>query len=47
MNQVGGLGLFSKDYVKAYKNAVMGLDVPKFTIFGYMGLIVLFLWVFQ
>jgi hypothetical protein len=42
-----GLGLFSKDYVKAYKNAVMGLDVPQFTILGYLGLIVLFLWVFQ
>ena len=24
-------GLFSKGYVKAYRNAVMGIDAPQFT----------------
>jgi len=35
-------GLFSKGYVKAYRNAVMGLDAPQFTILEYP-LIILFI----
>jgi len=35
-------GLFSKGYVKAYRNAVMGIDAPQFTILEYP-LIILFI----
>ena len=35
-------GFFSKGYVKAYRNAVMGLDAPQFTILEYP-LIILFI----
>ena len=37
-----GDGVFSKGYVKAYKNAVMGIDAPQFTILEYP-LIILFI----
>ena len=35
-------GLFSKGYVKAYRNVVMGIDAPQFTTLAY-SLIILFI----